>query len=163
VTTPSWARADHRHDGPPDNLNDYANFVGALAQRYKGRVKAYEIWNEQNFSREWGGGQINPGAYVEMLKVAYARIKAADPNALVVSGALTPTGVMDMNVAVDDKWYLEQMYQYQGGVLERRRHRRRAHGRLQQRARRLDGQEHGQHPGVQGPSELLLPPDRRPL
>jgi len=118
VTTPSWARADHRHDGPPDNLNDYANFVGALAQRYKGRVKAYEIWNEQNFSREWGGGTINAGAYVEMLKVAYARIKAADPNALVVSGALTPTGVNDPNVAVDDKTYLEQMYQYQGGVFK---------------------------------------------
>ena len=118
VTTPPWARADRRHDGPPDNVNDFGNFVGALASRYKGRVKAYEVWNEQNFSREWGGGQINPGAYVELLKVAYTRIKAADPNAIVVSGALTPTGVMDLNVATDDKWYLEQMYLYQNGVFK---------------------------------------------
>jgi len=118
VTSPGWARADGRHDGPPDNLNDFGDFVGTLASRYKGRVKAYEIWNEQNFSREWGGGTINAGAYVEMLKVAYTRIKQADPDAIVVSGALTPTGVMDPNVAVDDVWYLDQMYQYQGGIIK---------------------------------------------
>jgi len=35
-----------------------------------------------------------------------------------VSGALTPTGVMDPNVAVDDVWYLDQMYQYQGGIIK---------------------------------------------
>ena len=99
-------------------LNDLGNFMAALATRYKGRVQAYEVWNEQNFSREWGGGTINAGAYVELLKVAYPRIKAADPNAIVISGALTPTGVNDPNVAIDDKVYLTQMYQYQGGVFK---------------------------------------------
>jgi len=119
LTSPGWARADGRHDGPPDNLQDYGNFVGGLAAHYKGRVQAYEIWNEQNFSREWGGGQCNnAGAYIELLKVAYAHIKAADPNAIVISGALTPTGYNDPNVAMDDKWYLDQMYQYQGGVFK---------------------------------------------
>jgi polysaccharide biosynthesis protein PslG len=118
VTSPAWSRSDGKVDGPPNDLNDLGNFLAAMAGRYKGRVQAYEVWNEQNFSREWGGGTINAGAYVELLKVAYPKIKAADPNAIVISGALTPTGVNDPNVAIDDKTYLNQMYQYQGGVFK---------------------------------------------
>jgi len=118
VTSPSWSRGDRRTDGPPDNYNDFGDFLAALATRYKGKVKAYEVWNEQNFSREWGGGTISAGGYVELLKVAYTRIKQADPQAIVVSGALTPTGVNDPNVAVDDVAFLDQMYQYQGGVFK---------------------------------------------
>jgi hypothetical protein len=118
VSAPAWSRADGKTDGPPDNSADYATFLTQLATRYQGQVRAYEIWNEQNFSREWGGGQINAGAYVELLKVAHDAIKAADPNALIVSGALTPTGFTDPNVAIDDALFFEQMYQYQNGVFK---------------------------------------------
>jgi hypothetical protein len=118
VSSPAWSRADGKTDGPPDNPADFANFLTQLVTRYQGQVRAYEIWNEQNFSREWGGGQINAGSYVELLKVAHDAIKAADPNAIVVSGALTPTGFTDPNVAIDDALYLEQMYQYQNGVVK---------------------------------------------
>jgi hypothetical protein len=118
VTTPGWARADGRHDGPPDNYADFANFVAQLAARYKGRVQAYEIWNEQNFSREWGGGSINAGQYVELLKATYPKVKAADPNAIVISGALTPTGVNNASIAVDDVVYLDQMYAYNNGEIK---------------------------------------------
>ena len=118
VTAPTWSRSDGKMDGPPNNLNDFGDFLAAVAKRYDGKVQAYEIWNEQNFSREWGGGTINAGAYVEMLKVAYTRIKAVDRNIIVVSGALTPTGYNDPNVAVDDSIYLAQMEQYQGGVFK---------------------------------------------
>jgi hypothetical protein len=118
VTSPTWSRADRRSDGPPDNYNDFGDFLGAMAARYKGKVKAYEVWNEQNFSREWGGGTINAGQYVELLKVSYNRIKQADPQATVIAGALTPTGVNDPNIAVDDVLYLDQMYRYQNGVFK---------------------------------------------
>jgi len=116
VTSPTWSRADGRTDGPPDNLQDFSSFMSRLAARYKGQVRAYEVWNEQNLSREWGGGRINAGDYVELLKVVYPAVKAVDPNAIVVSGALTPTGILDPNVAIDDAVYLDQMEQYQGGV-----------------------------------------------
>jgi hypothetical protein len=118
TSTPPWARADGRTNGPPDNLNDLGDFVAALANRYQGNVQAYEIWNEQNFSREWGGGTINAGAYVRMLRVAYGRIKAADPSAVVLAGALTPTGVNDPNVAIDDAAYMAQMEQYASGAFK---------------------------------------------
>ena len=31
------------------------DFVYAVADRYKGRIRAYEVWNEPNLAREWGG------------------------------------------------------------------------------------------------------------
>jgi hypothetical protein len=115
LRSPSWASV--YADSPPRDFNDYGDFVGALATRYKDRGMAYEIWNEQNLKREWMGYPIgNPswpvGAckYVELLKIAYARIKAADPRAMVVTGGLTPTGVNDPNIAIDDRTYLRQMY-----------------------------------------------------
>ncbi|HET7770781.1 MAG TPA: hypothetical protein VFN74_18560 [Chloroflexota bacterium] len=116
--SPSWARADGRHNGPPDNPADLANFMAQLAARYAGQVRAYEVWNEQNFAREWGGGRISAGEYVELLKAVYPAIKTADPAAIVVSGALTPNGFTDPSVALDDALYLDQMYQYQGGVFK---------------------------------------------
>ncbi len=117
VSSPTWARRDGRTDGPPDNPADFARFMGQMAARYKGQVRAYEIWNEQNFAREWGGGRINAADYVELLKAVYPAIKAGDPDAIVITGALTPNGFVDVNVALDDVLYLEQMYLYQNGVI----------------------------------------------
>lgn len=115
VAVPSWARADRRITGPPDNLNDLGDFMAALADRYAGRVQAYEVWNEENLSREWAS-PIDPCTYVSMLQAVVPRIKAADPNAIVITGALTPTGYNDSNIAIDDSVYLNQLYQCQGGV-----------------------------------------------
>ena len=33
--TPSWARYDHNPDGPPDNYNDFGDFINVLVNRYK--------------------------------------------------------------------------------------------------------------------------------
>ncbi len=113
VNAPDWARgpnADRSVGGPPQNLQTLADFVGAMAARYKGRVKAYEIWNEQNLHYEWGNEPLDPARYVAMLKLAYNAIKAADPSAYVISGALTPTGAPPP-LAMDDFTYLELMYQ----------------------------------------------------
>ena len=114
VKAPRWARpAGDTDEGPPADPNSYGVFLREMAARYKGRVKAYEIWNEQNLYYEWGGrgGKINAGKYVQLLQVAYNAIKWVDPDAVVVSGGLTPTGWNDGDVAVDDRVYLERMYQ----------------------------------------------------
>jgi spore germination protein YaaH len=114
VKAPQWARPSGDTDqGPPSDPNVYGEFLKAMATHYKGRVAAYEIWNEQNLYYEWGGlgGKLNAGKYVQLLKVAYQAIKSADSGATVISGALTPTGYNDGNIAIDDRVYLEQMYQ----------------------------------------------------
>jgi len=110
VAAPSWARGGKSGVGPPDNYQDFYDFAGAMAAHFRGRVQAYEIWNEQNLSREWEGAPLSAVDYVWLLKEAYQAIKAADPNAIVVSGAPTPTGISDGVTAIDDRLYLQQMY-----------------------------------------------------
>ncbi len=113
VKAPNWSRpgnTDLSVEGPPQNPQDYADFVGALASHFKGRVKAIEVWNEQNLWYEWGHEPLDPGRYMELLCRAYAAIKAADPSMAVIAGALTPTGVNDGSTAIDDVVYLQRMY-----------------------------------------------------
>jgi hypothetical protein len=114
VKAPAWARPGHSDfsvEGPPADPQTYADFVGAMANRYRGRVHAYEIWNEQNLHYEWGNEPLDPARYMQLLRLAYNAIKSQDPNATVVSGALTPTGA-PAPWAMDDFTYLELMYQH---------------------------------------------------
>ncbi len=107
---PTWARADGANNGPPDNYGDYGDFLYAVASRYRGRIQAYEIWNEPNLAREWGNRPPNAAEYVALLRVAYRRIKEADPNATVITAGLAPTGT-GLPDAIPDAQYLRQMYQ----------------------------------------------------
>jgi hypothetical protein len=100
--------------GPPRDLQDFADFLRALVTRYKGRIRAYEVWNEPNLAREWCGRPPSPAEYAQMLKVAYGTIKSVDPNAIVISAGLTPTGT-GLPQALPDDEYLRQLYQAMGG------------------------------------------------
>ena len=108
---PAWAGGGYPTNGPPDDQADLADFLSAAASRYRGRIRAYEIWNEPNLAREWGGQPPDPAAYVELLCAGYQAIKAADPGALVVSAGLTPTTQMNRE-AMPDVIYLEGMYDH---------------------------------------------------
>ncbi len=116
VAAPQWAAVQGAQFPREPAL--FTPFLKQMVTHFKGKVQAYEIWNEQNFAVEVGKGQINAGNYVELLKASYQTIKAIDPNIVVVSGAPTPTGVNDPNVAIDDATYLQQMYAYQGGAVK---------------------------------------------
>ncbi|MCC6628396.1 MAG: cellulase family glycosylhydrolase [Chloroflexi bacterium] len=109
--------------GLPSDPATLARLLGYMAGRYQegspiGRVQAYEVWNEQNTGGETGKN-VDAGAYVELLKTSYIAIKGIDPSAIVVFGGLTPTGVNDVKVAVDDVKYLEEVYKYNGGEVKR--------------------------------------------
>ncbi len=98
-------------DAPPDNLEDWANFCGTVAERYRGRISAYQIWNEPNLSREWGNQAPDPVGYVALLKACSEAIRAADPQAIIISAGLAPTGNHN-DLANRDDIYLDQLYQY---------------------------------------------------
>jgi hypothetical protein len=107
-----------RLDHPPDwavpvEVSAYAAFVERVAARYRGRVAAYVIWNEPNLTAEWGGQPPDPAGYVQLLCAARATIRAADPDALVVSAGLAPTNQAD-DSALDDRIYLQAMYKAGG-------------------------------------------------
>jgi hypothetical protein len=105
---PLWAGA--WNNGPPQDLGDFGRFCGVLADRYRGRVRAYQVWNEPNLAREWADRRPDPAEYVELLKTCYVAIKAADPAATVISAGLAPTGTDDERAMPDDK-FLRGMYE----------------------------------------------------
>lgn len=108
---PEWAAPDTElpEVSPPDDLQDFYDYVYAVAGRYKGRVEAYQIWNEPNLAREWGGQAPNPAEYVELLKAGYKAVKAADPNAIVISAGMAPTTRND-DEAMPDSYFIQGMY-----------------------------------------------------
>lgn len=108
---PAWTRADPDagDHAPPDDLADFANYVRAVAERYRGRIRYWQLWNEPNIYPEWGKRDVDPEAYTQLLCRGYAALKAVDPANVVVSAALAPTVAMggrDLN----DYVYLQRMY-----------------------------------------------------
>ncbi len=96
-------------NAPPADLQDFGDFCGLLGERYKGRIDAYQIWNEPNLSREWGDEPPDPEDYTELLKICYQAIKKADPDAIVISAGLAPTGT-GLPLAMPDEEFLQAMY-----------------------------------------------------
>jgi hypothetical protein len=108
---PNWAlRADVKPGESPFDLAGFATFCGDLAARYKGRVAGYQVWNEPNLDREWNKQPPNAAAYVRMLQACYEAVKKADPDAIVISAGLAPTGGDGTANAVPDEQYLWDMY-----------------------------------------------------
>lgn len=104
---PDWALTPE--GAQPFDVVAFGEFCAALAERYAGRVAAYQVWNEPNLAREWVGRTPDTAGYVAALRACYVGIKAADPRALVVSAGLAPTGSGPPD-ALPDVDYLIGMY-----------------------------------------------------
>ncbi|GGF28669.1 cellulase family glycosylhydrolase [Williamsia phyllosphaerae] len=108
-STPAWAAAPGS-TGPyaePADPAAYGRFVSAVATRYRGTIAAYEMWNEPN-GTIFFDPRPDPVAYTALLKAGYRAVKAADPNATVVGGALG--AVIDSAVTANPVDFLQQMY-----------------------------------------------------
>jgi hypothetical protein len=109
---PAWSRAEGDELGtnaPPDDFDDFGDFAAAVAERYGDQITFYQVWNEPNGNEEWGKQDVDPEAYTALLCNAYARLKAADPDAVVLAGALTPT-VANNGRNMNDLIFLERMF-----------------------------------------------------
>lgn len=111
VKSPSWATSNGGNGLPSRaRFGDFADFLKKVATRYKGKVQAYEIWNEQNYAVENAGTVAPASYYVDMLAVAYDALKSVDPGIIVVAGAPTPTATNRADIATDDLIYFDQMF-----------------------------------------------------
>jgi hypothetical protein len=108
---PQWASTSITFpaSGPPDKLSDWTDYLTALATRYKGRIQAYEVWNEPNLAREWGEKPPDPAAYTRLLQASYTAIKKADPAALVITAGMSPT-TDSTDKAMPDMEFYRGMY-----------------------------------------------------
>ncbi|MBV9172650.1 MAG: hypothetical protein JOZ81_21470 [Chloroflexi bacterium] len=98
----------------PSDPAKFQQLMQTMATHYKGKIQGYELWNEENLSRE-AGSNIDPSTYLPLLKAGYAGVKAGDPNAQVFLGALSPTGTNTPGVAMDDLGYLKALYALNNG------------------------------------------------
>ena len=121
--TPAWARPDPRQQETtdtylaPDAYADFATFVAVFAARYRDEVQHIIIWNEPNLSFEWGYRPVDPAAYVDLLRVVYPAAHGANPDVIVLGGALAPTLEPPGSPAgLNDLLYLEAMYAAGGGA-----------------------------------------------
>ena len=111
---PEWARspaAQEAGDAPAQDMSKWRAYCAAVAERYRGRISAYQIWNEPNLSREWGGQKPDPAAYVDLLAACSGAIRRVDPRATLISAGLAPTGNYD-EAATPDDIYFDQMYRH---------------------------------------------------
>jgi hypothetical protein len=108
---PAWTHADPAIGtfAPPDDLQDYVNYALAVAERYRGRLRYFQVWNEPNIYPEWGEQAVSPEQYTELLCRTYAALKAVDPQIVVVSAALSPTVAL-VPTNLNEFIFLQRMY-----------------------------------------------------
>ena len=94
--TPRWAAAQVRpadapwlgpgSASPPRAIEQWAQFVTKVAERYRGRITGYEIGNEPNSLTYWSG---TPAQWAEQVRVAAQAIHRADPAATVIASGFS--------------------------------------------------------------------------
>ncbi len=85
-----WANAGSGGDEfyPPTDPGDFADYARATAEHFKGKVAAWEVWNEPNGGFRFWKGTLSgdPAAYGALLIDAHDAVRQADPNVPVLLG-----------------------------------------------------------------------------
>ena len=71
----------------PHDAADYAEALSFVVSRYRGRVAAWEIWNEPNHKDYFKADDV-VARYADLVKAGYPAAKAADPGATILAGSL---------------------------------------------------------------------------
>lgn len=114
---PNWAQGERKPDEvtlnyiPAGAYVDFANFVGAFAERYSGKIERLIIWNEPNLAHEWGYEELPaPEEYVELLSLSYVAAHGANPDIELLLAPLAPTLEPENSpYGLDDLIYLERI------------------------------------------------------
>ncbi|MDI3341123.1 MAG: beta-galactosidase [Sphaerobacter sp.] len=109
---PAWAL--DIPPGTPANPASFERFMDVLVAHFRGRVDAWQIWNEPNIAQE-AGGLIRPAGYLELLRAGSQAVRRQDPDALVVLAGMAPSSLREPTVIYDDLRYLEELLALNGG------------------------------------------------
>jgi hypothetical protein len=116
-STPLWAAkyptADFEYYyGPgtasvPANLEDWRTWVRAVAERYKGRITAYQPWNEANLKAFfYAGAEDSPRAMADLTWAAQGVLNEVDPQATLTTASST---VIQTKNYVNRSWFAGYM------------------------------------------------------
>ena len=108
VNTTQWASSSSSVSGgsvdtgrewqcvAPRDFRDWRNFCAAAAERFKGRVKHYEIWNEPGAPRNgksngfWRDSSAN---FIEIIRQGAAGVRSVDPEAKIMASGFRAVDV----------------------------------------------------------------------
>ncbi len=87
--TATWASTEPSSPNavfyPPANQSDWSSYVSFITNRYKGKIKYWEVWNEEDGGGFWLG-TVNQ--YYTLLQTAATAVRATDPTNQVLLGGL---------------------------------------------------------------------------
>lgn len=121
-STPAWA--SKRPTEPcsygkgcaaePADLEDWRAYVRKVAQRYRGKICCYELWNEPKFSdikrdrnlKSFYSGSV--ATLVDMARIARQVLNEEDPKAMLLTpGFVNGTDRLDMFLAAGGRQYVQ--------------------------------------------------------
>ncbi|WP_298815688.1 flagellar filament outer layer protein FlaA [Chloroflexus sp.] len=109
-----WGTPDPSDDNiPPDQGSFYppdpqlfARFAATVVNRYKDRVRYWQVWNEPDNAVYWRPAP-DPAGYAALLRAVYPAIKQADPGATVLAAGIVspePAGSFLQAIADNGAW-----------------------------------------------------------
>ena len=129
IDAPKFRSTEPRGGGwarfyPPRHPGDMGDFAAKLVERYgpngtfwrerpyapERPIRAWQIWNEPNLPRLWGGRNERAGNYVRLLRAAATSIRRVDPGAEIVAAGIPHSRLSKFTLEA----YLTSMYRSGG-------------------------------------------------
>ena len=85
-----WKSWSDPTTGDDEAIKNWTNFVSLAVTRYKGKIRYWEVWNEEDYTGFWS--PPNAANYVKLLKATYITAKAIDPECKIILGGLMGWG-----------------------------------------------------------------------
>jgi len=79
----AWSGPTDEIQRPPYKMEEWSAFVRKVVERYRGRVTAWEVWNEPEMS----GADWTPELYASLLRATSGPLREVDPRATIVGFA----------------------------------------------------------------------------
>ena len=106
--TPKWASSHPEEKGGygygsaymPRDIQDWRDYLQAVGERYKGRIKYWEVWNECNWKTFWRDGVSN---MVKLTHAAHDVLKGIDSTNVILSPGFTK----DLGEEFINQWFYE--------------------------------------------------------
>lgn len=70
----------------------FIRYCEYMVGKFKGKVRYFEFWNEWDYGTGMKGRSGSPEDYARLLKLAYPRLKAVNPDAVIIAGAVSDGG-----------------------------------------------------------------------
>lgn len=90
--SPGWANGGQPERVPPTNIQDWYDFVYAVAVHFNGRVDHWGMWNEPNDSNFFAGSRAQ---YETIASTGRSAVKAVNANMRVLGPDVAIGGILD--------------------------------------------------------------------